>query len=59
MLHSDNIPNVPKNIGTAEMTDLFRNFQINWDTLSPVLWLLLGVLFAFYVAYRIKETMID
>ncbi len=59
MLDSVNIPNVPKNIGTSEMTDLFRNFDLNWSTLSPVLWLLFGVLFGFYVAYRIKDAMVD
>jgi len=59
MLHSVNIPSVPKNIGTSEMTDLFRNFDLNWSTLSPVLFLLFGVLFGFYVAYRIKSSFVD
>jgi hypothetical protein len=46
MLHSDNIPDVSyrPNIG-----DLFSNFSLNWSTLSPVLYLLYGVLAGFFL----------
>lgn len=56
MLHSDKIPDVPTNISTLEMTDLFQNFALNWSTLSSVLFLLFGTLFGFYVLKRVKQT---
>lgn len=45
MLHSDNIPDVTY---SPPMKDLFANFAFNWDTLSPVLWLLYGILAGFF-----------
>lgn len=52
MLHSDKIPDVNYR---PPIQDLFRFFGINWDTLSPALWVLFGTLFAFFVAKIIKD----
>jgi len=35
--------------------DLFANFQHNFVTISPALFLVCGVLFAFYVIRKIKN----
>lgn len=52
MLHSDNIPDIDYR---PPIEDLFRFFGINWDTLSPVLFLLFGTLFAFFVLKILKD----
>lgn len=52
MLHSENIPEVTY---SPPISDLFNFFKINWETLSPALWLLYGVLFAFFVLGIIKK----
>lgn len=59
MLNSPNIPNVPTNVGDSEMLELFRNFGLNWSTLSPALWLLLGTLFGLFVLKLIKNRFDD
>lgn len=59
MLHSENIPSVPSNIGRSEMLDLFRNFTFNWDTLTPYLVLVLGVFFFSFIGLRIKNSLVD
>lgn len=45
-LHSDKIPEVNY---SPPIQDLFMFFGINWATLSPVIYLLLGTLFGLYV----------
>lgn len=52
MLHSDNIPDVNYR---PPIKDLFHFFDINWNTLSPVLWLLFGTLFAFFILKILKD----
>lgn len=37
------------------ISDLFANFFYNWDTLSPAINLLIGILFAFFLLRKIKE----
>ncbi len=59
MLNSPNIPNVPFQLSDGHMSELFRNFMINWDTLSPVLWLLFGTLFGLFVVKLIKDRTSD
>jgi hypothetical protein len=59
MLDSENIPDVPTQIGHSEMLDLFRNFTFNWDTLSPALWLLFGTLLGFSIFKMIKNRFVD
>lgn len=50
-LHSDKIPEIGYR---PDMSKLFMFFGINWDTLSPVLWLLFGTLFAFFIFKVLK-----
>jgi hypothetical protein len=45
-LKSDNVPDVDY---SPPMGDLFGFFSFNWQTLSPVVWLLGGVFFGFFV----------
>lgn len=52
MLNSPNIPDVKY---SPDINDLFSFFKFNWETLSPALWLLYGVLFAFFIAGIIKK----
>jgi hypothetical protein len=52
-MHSDNIPNVRTD--TYNMSDLFHYFGMNWDTLSPALYVLYGVLFAFFLLAILKR----
>jgi hypothetical protein len=59
MLNSPNIPDVPFELTSGLMNDLFRNFTLNWGTLSPVLWVLYGVLFGFFVLKLLKEKFTD
>ncbi|MCG7218208.1 hypothetical protein MF069_36530 [Paenibacillus mucilaginosus] len=44
------MPSIPK---MYDISDLFANFGFNWLHLAPVMALLLGVLFAFFVLQRI------
>lgn len=37
------------------MTDLFANFTRNFTTISPLVLLLCGVLFGFFILYGIKK----
>lgn len=46
-LHSEKVPDITYK---PDITDLFDFFTINWNTLSPALWLLFGTLFAFFVS---------
>lgn len=55
MLDSPNIPNIPFKVTDGKMVDIFRNFGVNWETLSPVLFLLFGTLFAFFVIRKLKN----
>lgn len=50
-----NIPTFDNNM--MDINDLFANLGNNWDKSSAVLYLLFGILFASYVAYRIKRHM--
>lgn len=59
MLHSDKIPNIPFKITSSHMSDLFRNFAYNWHTLSPVTYLLFGILLAFFVLTIMKHQIFD
>lgn len=52
MLDSPNIPDVEY---SPNINDLFHYFGINWETLSPALWVLYGVLFAFFVLAILKK----
>ena len=45
MPESEHIPDISYR---PDITDIFRNFAYNWDTLSPVLFLLFGVLAGFF-----------
>jgi hypothetical protein len=44
------MPEIPY---SPPIEDLFANFQHNWGTLSPALFLLFGILFAFFMAKKI------
>ncbi len=46
MLHSKNIPDVNY---SPDINDLFHYFGINWNTLSPVIFLLVGLGFGFFI----------
>jgi hypothetical protein len=50
-----NSPNIPEVTYSPDINDLFHYFGVNWDTLSPALWLLYGVLFAFAVLAILKH----
>lgn len=50
-LHSENIPEIGY---SPDITDLFDFFGVNWNTLSPALWLLFGTLFAFFLLKILK-----
>lgn len=52
MLKSENIPDVTYR---PDINDLFHYFGINWETLSPALWVLFGTLFAFFVLKILKD----
>lgn len=55
MLHSDNIPDVSYR---PDIGNLFEYFAINWETLSPALWVLFGILFGFFVlriVFKLKD----
>lgn len=49
--HSDKIPSVDYK---PPITDLFYFAGFNFNTLGPVLWLLFGTLFAFFVLKILK-----
>lgn len=55
-LHSDKVPDVNY---SPPISDLFMFFGINWDTLTPVIVLLLGTLFAFFVLKIVKNNGVD
>lgn len=59
MLDSPNIPDIPFKLDSGKMNDLFANFTLNWTTLSPVLWLLFGTLFGFFVLKLLKNNFTD
>lgn len=46
---------IPEINYSPPIRDLFANFKYNWETLSPVIFLLLGVLFAFFLLRKIKD----
>lgn len=52
MLNSKNIPDVNY---SPDISELFKFFGINWDTLSPALWVLYGVLAAFFILGILKR----
>lgn len=51
--HSDKMPEIGQ---MYDIKDLFANFAINWFTLSPVMTLLLGIFFAFFVLKKIIKS---
>lgn len=59
MLHSPNIPSIPFQVTDSKMHDIFANFALNWNTLSPVLWLLFGTLFGLFCLKLIKDRFSD
>lgn len=50
--YSPNMPEIPY---SPPIGDLFGNFFYNWATLSPVLTVLFGILFAAFLAKKIKN----
>jgi len=52
MLHSDKVPDVTY---SPDINKLFYFFGINWETLSPALYVLFGVLFGFFVLKIMKN----
>lgn len=50
--HSDRVPEIPY---SPPIEDIFANLDFNFNTLQPVLSLLFGILYAFYVAVRLKK----
>ena len=55
-LHSEKVPDIDY---SPNIQDLFMFFGINWDTLGPVLWLLFGTLFAFFIIRIVKQNGAD
>lgn len=55
-LHSDKVPDINYR---PPINDLFMFFGINWNTLAPVMLLLLGTLFAFFVLKIVKNNGVD
>lgn len=55
-LHSDKVPDITYK---PPIEDLFKFFGINWNTLSPALWVLFGTLFGFFVLKILKDRFID
>lgn len=51
-LHSDKVPDITY---SPPIKDLFMFFGINWSTLTPVILLLLGTLFGFFVLKIVKR----
>lgn len=56
MLHSDKIPNI--NV-EHDITDLFFYFGINWNTIAPAIYIILGTAFGYYVLKILKNIYID
>lgn len=52
LLHSDRMPDIPDG---PPISDLFANLALNWGTLTPVLSLLFGIIFATWLAVKIKK----
>jgi hypothetical protein len=52
LLESKNIPDVSY---SPDISKLFGFFNMNWSTLGPVLWILFGTLFAFFVLGILKK----
>lgn len=50
-LHSELVPDITY---SPPIADLFLFVGINWDTLLPVLGLLCGTLFGFFILKRVK-----
>lgn len=40
----------------APISDLFRNFWINWETIFPAVAILVGVFFATFILRKLKDT---
>lgn len=55
-LHSEKVPDITYK---PPIEDLFMFFGINWNTISPALWVLFGTLFGFFVLKIIKSRFID
>lgn len=53
MLKSQNVPDVNY---SPDIQDLFRYFGYSWDTISPAVYLLCGVLLAFFLLTILKKT---
>lgn len=51
-MQGDKIPDVSY---SPPISDLFANFALNWNTLSPALWLLYGVLAGFFILKILKR----
>lgn len=49
---SDKIPSLGY---SPDINQIFRNFQVNWTTLSPATTLLYGILLAFFIAKIVKS----
>lgn len=45
----------PKPNMNYSMGDLFGNFALNWETLSPALWVLFGVLFGTWLVKKVYD----
>ncbi|MGI2730258.1 hypothetical protein [Bacillus cytotoxicus] len=41
------------------MSQLFGNFHMNWSTMMPLLGILFGILFGFFVAHLVKDKFDD
>jgi hypothetical protein len=52
---SPNMPPIPQ---MSDIRDIFANFQNNWFHLRYVWWILFGMIFAFWLAKKIKEKVI-
>lgn len=46
---------IPEISYKPEIGDLFANFFYNWETLSPAIFVLLGVFFGSFLLRKIKE----
>lgn len=51
-MQGDKIPDVNY---SPPISDLFANFAHNWNTLSPALWLLFGVLAGYFILKIVKR----
>lgn len=51
-LNSDKMPNISYE---PDISDLFMFFGINWEVLSPAIYLIVGLGFGFFLAKIIKK----